>query len=114
MLTIWHNSRCRKSRETLAFIEAAGAPVTIRKYLEDAPSQAEITLALTQLGFDNPRALMRRGERIYKEKALKSVESAEKLIDAMVQHPILIERPIVFKGEQAVVGRPPEAVKALL
>lgn len=114
MLTIWHNPRCRKSRESLALIEAAGADVTIRKYLEEVPSRAEITSILAQLGFDDPRALMRRGERIYKDLALKTVISPEKLVQAMVENPILIERPVVFNGTEAVIGRPPEAVKTLL
>ena len=96
MLTIWHNPRCRKSRETLALIEDAGVDVTCRKYLEDSPSRDELVSVLSQLGFDDPRLLMRKGERIYKDMALKSVFSQDKLIDVMVDFPILIERPIVF------------------
>jgi len=114
MLTIWHNPRCRKSRETLALIEQAGAEVSIRRYLEDVPSAAEIAQILDQLGFDEPRALMRRSEAIYKEAGLKSVLSATDLLQAMADHPILIERPVVSNGTRAILGRPPEAVKALL
>lgn len=114
MLTIWHNPRCRKSRETLALIEAAGADVIIRKYLEDVPSVDEISAMAVLLGFDDPRAFMRRGERLYKDLALKSESSARNLVQAMADNPILIERPIVSNGKQAVIGRPPEAVKALL
>lgn len=114
MLTIWHNPRCRKSRETLALIEAAGKPVTCRKYLEDAPNRADIISVLSQLGFEDPRLLMRRGERLYKEMALKSELSADSLVDAMVNYPILIERPVVFNGKKAVIGRPPEAISSLL
>ena len=113
MLTIWHNPRCRKSRETLALIENAGVDVTCRKYLEDSPSRDELVSVLSQLGFDDPRLLMRKGERIYKDMALKSVFSQDKLIDVMVDFPILIERPIVFNGVKACIGRPPEAVNAL-
>ena len=113
MLTIWHNPRCRKSRETLALIEAAGVDVSIRKYLEDTPDKTEITSALAQLGFEEPRKLMRKGEKIYKEMELKTVESDSKLIAAMAENPILIERPIVFDDVKAVLGRPPEAVKVL-
>jgi len=113
MLTIWHNPRCRKSRETLALIEAAGVDVTIRKYLDNEPSRAEITSMLQQLGFEDPRRLMRRGERVYKDMDLKAVSSAEKLIGAMADHPILIERPVVANGTTAIIGRPPEAVKTL-
>lgn len=114
MLTIWHNPRCRKSRETLALIEAAGVDVSVRRYLEDAPSVAEIENMLDQLGFDDVRALMRRGETIYKEKALKSVSLDQELIKAMAENPILIERPVVSNGHKAIIGRPPEAVKTLL
>ena len=113
MRTIWHNPRCRKSREPLALIEAAGVPVTCRKYLDESPDRDDILSVLSQLGFEDPRALMRKGERIYKEMELKTVTSADVLIDAMVNHPILIERPVVFTGSQACIGRPPEAVKAL-
>ncbi|WP_427453941.1 arsenate reductase (glutaredoxin) [Litorimonas sp. WD9-15] len=114
MLTIWHNPRCSKSRQTLALIEAAGKPVEIRKYLDDVPTAAEITGMLNQLGLDDPRALMRRGEAIYKELGLKAVNASDALLKAMSKHPKLIERPIVSDGERAIIGRPPEAVKTLL
>ena len=86
MLTIWHNPRCRKSRETLALVQMAGREVNIRKYLEDTPNREEIFAILSQLGFDHPRSLMRRREKIYKELALKSEESVEKLIQSMVEN----------------------------
>ncbi len=113
MLTIWHNPRCRKSRETLALIEAAGVEFLCRKYLEDAPDTDEIASILVRLGLDDPRGLMRRGERIYKDLDLKSESSPDKLVKAMADYPILIERPVVFTGAKAIIGRPPEAVKAL-
>ena len=113
MLTIWHNPRCRKSRETLALIEAAGVSVTIRRYLDDTPSGEDILDILSQLEFDHPRLLMRREEAVYKELALKSEESVDKLVQFMAENPILIERPIVSNGLKAVVGRPPESVKTL-
>jgi arsenate reductase len=103
-----------KSRQTLALIEAAGVDVKVRKYLEEVPSADEVMTILAQLGFDDPRSLMRRGENIYKELELKSESSAVKLVQAMVDHPILVERPIVTDGVRAVIGRPPEAVKVLL
>jgi len=114
MLTIWHNPRCRKSRETLAMVEGSGKRFTVRKYLEDTPNRDEITNIMAQLGFDDPRALMRRGEGIYKELALKSESSPDALVQAMVDYAILIERPIVFNGRRAIIGRPPEAVRAFL
>jgi len=114
MLTIWHNPRCRKSRETLNLIEDAGAELQIRRYLEDVPSASEIKEILILLGLNHPRTLMRRGDRIYKELGLKDVAEAKILIQAMVDYPILIERPVVSNGTRAVIGRPPEAVQALL
>lgn len=114
MITLWHNPRCSKSRQTLAVIKDAGASVTIRKYLEDAPSAAELHAALLALG--NPPAIqmVRKGESVFKELGLNKQTSDADLIAAMATHPILIERPIAFKGQRAVIGRPPEAVKDLL
>jgi len=114
MLTIWHNPRCRKSRETLALVESSEKAFTVRRYLDDVPSIDELTDILKQLGFDDPRALMRRGEAIYKDNDLKSVIDSGLLVKMMAKHPILIERPVVTNGQKAVLGRPPDAVKALL
>tara|TARA_R110002049_G_scaffold23781_5_gene84569 strand:- start:19201 stop:19542 length:342 start_codon:yes stop_codon:yes gene_type:complete len=113
MITLWHNPRCSKSRETLALVHTAGADVTIRQYLEDAPTEAEIRTALKAL--DLPAIDMTRtGEKLFKELGLSKASSADDLIAAMAAHPILIERPIAFAGSRAVIGRPPEAVKTLL
>lgn len=114
MITLWHNPRCSKSRQTLALIEEAGAPVNIRRYLEDAPSVAELEAARTAL--DNPATvqMMRKGEAIFKELGLSKDSPDTDLINAMADHPILIERPIAFKGTRAIIGRPPETVKDLL
>ena len=114
MLTIWHNPRCRKSRETLSLLEASGKSITIRRYLDDAPSIEELNDILRQLGFADPRSLMRRGETIYKEQGLKTVTDSSLLVKAMAENAILIERPVVTNGQKAVLARPPEAVKALL
>jgi arsenate reductase len=94
-------------------IEDAGQSVTLRKYLEDAPSTVELHAALLALG--NPPALqmIRKGEAVFKELGLSKDTPDADLIAAMAAHPILIERPIAFKGKQAVIGRPPEAVKSL-
>ena len=113
-LTIYHNPRCSKSRQTLGLIEAAGQTADIILYLETAPTVSEIKDLLKKLGFDDPRDLMRKGEAIYKELGLKDEKNAESLINAMAQYPKLIERPIVVKGEKAVLGRPPESVNALI
>ncbi len=113
-LTIWHNPRCSKSRQTLALIEAAGREVEIIRYLEQPPSLEVIKTMLSQLGLTDPRAMMRQGEAIYKELGLKSEDDFDGLLAAMAQHSILIERPIVSNSRRAVIGRPPESVKDLL
>ena len=83
------------------------------RYLEQTPSRAEIEAVLSRLGNDDPRTIMRTGEAVYKELGLADADR-DALLDAMVAHPILIERPIVIRGDRAVVGRPPENVLDLL
>ena len=113
MITLWHNPRCSKSRQTLALFEAAGVEVTLRRYLEDAPTRDGIIAARDALGLPAIK-MMRTGERLFKELGLTKNSPEEALIDAMAAHPILIERPIAFSTGRAVIGRPPEAVQALL
>lgn len=112
-LTIWHNPRCSKSRQTLAIIEEKGLVPTVRLYLEDVPSEAEIKETLALLGME-PRDLMRKGEADYKEQGLAAVEDAAALVAAMHATPKLIERPIVFNDGKAKIGRPPEGVAEIL
>ena len=112
-LTIWHNPRCSKSRQTLALLEEKGLSPVVRLYLEDAPSVAEITETLQKLG-KTPRDLMRTGEADYKEQGLANVDDEVALVAAMHATPKLIERPVVFKGNKAAVGRPPESVLEIL
>lgn len=114
MITIWHNPRCSKSRQTLALIEQGGAEVTIRRYLEGAPTESEINAARSALGLTSLRDMLRTGEKTYKELGLDRDTPEAELLTAMAQNPILIERPIVFRGKRAVIGRPPEAVRELL
>ena len=111
-VTIWHNPRCSKSRQTLALLEDSGMTPEVRLYLEDAPSAEEIKHALKLLNLE-PRGLMRTGEADYKEQGLADKEG-EDLIDAMAATPKLIERPIVFSGSKARIGRPPESVLDIL
>lgn len=113
MTEIWHNPRCSKSRTTLALLEARGEDVTIRRYLEDAPSEAELRTALGALDLA-PIDLLRKGEKQAKALGLGASSSDETLIAAMAAHPILIERPIVFKDGKARIGRPPERVAEIL
>ncbi len=111
-VTIWHNPRCSKSRQTLAILEEKGIEPTVRLYLEDAPSVQEIKDALSLLG-RAPRELMRTGEAEYKEQGLANAEG-DALVEAMAATPKLIERPIVFAQGKARVGRPPESVLEIL
>ena len=113
MITLWHNPRCSKSRQALALIEEAGVDVSLRHYLEDAPTRDEIIAARDALGL-RAIEMMRTGEKVFKEMGLTKDSPEETLIDAMAAHPILIERPIAFANGRAVIGRPPEAVQALL
>lgn len=113
MITLWHNPRCSKSRQALALIEASGADVTIRRYLEDPPSLAELGTARAALGL-RPIEMMRKGEARFKELNLNKDSDDATLMQAMADNPILIERPIVFKGLRAVIGRPPENISTLL
>lgn len=109
-LTIYHNPRCSKSRQTLALLEENGQAPVIRRYLDTPIDLEELQGLLKQLGFDDPRKLMRKGEGLYKRLELKEVSDTVQLMAAMLAHPQLIERPIVSDGEQAVLGRPPENV----
>ena len=111
-LTIWHNPRCSKSRQTLAILEEKGLAPDVRLYQEDAPNEAEIRSVLTMLDIE-PRALMRTGEAEYKEQNLKEAGD-DALVAAMVTTPKLIERPVVINGDKAALGRPPESVLDIL
>ena len=110
--TIWHNPRCSKSRLTLALLEEHHINASVRLYLEDAPSSAELTVLVSQLDI-RPWDLLRRGENIFKELGLNKGSPDEAVIEAMAKHPILIERPVVIHHDKAAVGRPPENVLAL-
>ena len=113
MTEIYHNPRCSKSRQTLALLESEGIKPTIIEYLK-IPLDANAIQQLLSLLDMSPRALLRTGEAIYKELGLKDPTlSDEAIIDAMVSHPKLIERPIVVHQGKAAIGRPPEAVLAL-
>lgn len=109
---IWHNPRCSKSRATLAVLEDAGFEPVILKYLEISPTEAELRNALELLEI-TAADLIRTGEAIYKDLSLADADE-NTLIAAMVAHPVLIERPVVFANGKAALGRPPESVKAIL
>lgn len=111
-MTIWHNPRCRKSRETLALLQDAGHQPAVRLYLADTPREAEIIAVRNALGV-TADAMMRKGEAVFKDLGLATA-SEDALIDAMVAHPILIERPILIHDGKAAIGRPPENVLKIL
>lgn len=112
-ITIWHNPRCSKSRQTLQLIRDRGVEPRIVEYLKTPPSKAELTDALAKLELE-PRDLMRKKEAPYKELSLGDEGlTRANLVAAMAENPVLIERPIVFCGTRAVLGRPPENVLEL-
>ena len=113
MLTIYHNPRCRKSRETLQLIEDSGELVEVIEYLKEVPSKKELTKLIEMLGI-KPYDLLRRGEADFKDNFKGKDLSDEEWIEAMIEYPKLIERPIVVREHKAVLGRPPENVQALL
>lgn len=114
MTTIYHNPRCSKSRQTLTLLRERGVEPTVVEYLKTPPSPEELDRLLNLLGLE-PRELMRRKEAEYRELGLDDAAlSREQLLRAMHEHPRLIERPIVVRGERAALGRPPEQVLSIL
>ncbi len=112
-VTIYHNPRCSKSRQTLTLLQERGVAPNVVEYLQTPPSPDELAEILTLLEL-TPRELMRKKEAPYSELNLgEATMSDVDLIDAMVNNPILIERPIVLANGKAAIGRPPENVLAL-
>jgi arsenate reductase len=112
-ITIYHNPRCGKSRSALALLEEKGVQPHIIEYLKTPPTKGELHSIVKKLGI-KPEQIVRKGEEIYKQKFVGKVLTDEQWLDALTKNPILIERPIVVKGETAVIGRPPENVLKLL
>lgn len=110
---IWHNPRCSKSRQTLALLQENGIDPVTRGYLKDAPSKSEIRAALTTLNLPAIK-IIRQSQAEFKDLGLSPDTDDEALIQAMADHPILIERPIVFANGKARIGRPPESVLEIL
>ena len=113
MITIYHNPRCRKSREGLQILENSGKEFEVRKYLEDVPTKEELRQILKYLNIPAEK-LVRKNESIWKEEYKNKELSEEEIINAMLLHPKLIERPIVIKDNEAVIGRPPENIEKLI
>ena len=113
MITYWHNPRCSKSRAGLQLLQERGAEVVLRLYLQEPPSLDDITALHKALG-GAVINMMRSGEKAFKALGLSKTSPEADLLNAMVQEPILIERPIAVKQNKAVIGRPTEALEALL
>ena len=113
-ITIYHNPRCSKSRETLNLLQSKNIEPSVVEYLKTPLSHEQISTLVSQLGFNSARDLMRTKEEQYKALNLKDENSESVLIDAMVNHPKLIERPIVVNNNKAALGRPPENVLSVL
>ena len=113
-VTIWHNPRCSKSRQTLALLRERGVEPEIVEYLKTPPAADELEAVLEKLGME-PRDLMRRKEAAYRDAGLDDPELGRRqLVEAMAAHPALIERPVVLAQGKAALGRPPESVLAIL
>ena len=112
-MKIYHNPRCSKSRQGLAILEASKLSFEIVKYLETPPSKDELTEIIKLLGI-NPIDLVRKTEAIWKENYKGKTLTNSEVINAMVENPKLIERPIVINNGKAVIGRPPEIIKTIL
>ncbi|HZU73684.1 MAG TPA: arsenate reductase (glutaredoxin) [Acidimicrobiales bacterium] len=112
-VSIWFNSSCSKCRGARELLEERGVEAEYIEYLKQPPTRADIERVMSLLGITDPRAMMRTGESIYSELGLGDAGPHE-LIEAMLGHPILIERPIVVIGDRAVIARPPEKLLDLL
>ena len=113
MIKIYHNPRCRKSREGLAIVEASGQDYEIVNYLDAPPTPTELKSILSKLDM-TPLELVRKNEGIWKSEFKGQELSEESIIQALCKYPKLIERPIVIKGANAVIGRPAENIKDLI
>ncbi|WP_228237411.1 arsenate reductase (glutaredoxin) [Allomuricauda sp. M10] len=113
MIKIYHNPRCGKSRQGLQILEHSGKEFEIIKYLEEVPTKDELKSLIELLGI-SPLELVRQNESIWKEKYKSKKLSDDAILQAMVENPKLIERPIVVVGNKAVIGRPPEKINTLL
>jgi arsenate reductase len=112
-ITVWFNPRCSKCVGARDLLDERGVEARYLRYLEEAPSRAELERVLALLGTDDPRAILRAGEPLAAELGLAGADR-DRILDAMAAHPILIERPIAIAGGRAVVGRPPERILELL
>ena len=114
-VVIYHNPRCSKSRHALQLLQDHDFEVEVIEYLTNPPNKKELKHLLKLLGMDDPRELMRKNESAYTEQGLDDQElTMDAMVNTMIQHPTLIQRPIVVANGKAVIARPPEDVLALL
>lgn len=113
MIKIYHNPRCTKSRHGLALLEASGKEFEVVKYLDAIPTKEELNYIIQKLGF-SPIELVRKNEAIWKENFKGKELSDDEIIEAMIQYPKLIERPIVINNDKAVIGRPTENINEII
>lgn len=109
MIQIYHNPRCGKSREGLALVEQSGKPFEVIHYLKDTPTLEALEVLVSKLGLA-PIDVIRQKEKIWVESFKGKSYSDKELLQIMVDHPILIERPIVVHNNKAVIGRPPSKI----
>lgn len=113
MIKIYHNPRCTKSREGLKILEKSGQNFEVIKYLEDIPSKKELKEIIRVLGI-KPEQLLRKNEAIWKENFKGKTLSDDQVLDAMIQYPKLIERPIIINENKAVIGRPSQNILKII
>ena len=113
MIRIYHNPRCRKSRETLEIIRNQGYEPEIIEYLKDPPTVSELKNLLDKMNM-KPAEIIRKGEDLFKSNFKGKKMSDEEWLNVLVKNPKLIERPIVVSGDRVVLGRPPEKVREIL
>ncbi|HEY2706253.1 MAG TPA: ArsC/Spx/MgsR family protein [Candidatus Dormibacteraeota bacterium] len=111
--TLYFNPACSNCRTARGLLEGRGVPLRIIEYLEERPGREELERLMTMLGIDDPRAMLREKEPRYAELGLATA-SREAVLDAVVENPILLQRPIIVRGDRAVIGRPPERLLELL
>lgn len=111
--SLYFNPSCSKCRTAAAILDERGVEATVVRYLDTPPTEAELRRLMVLLGIDDPRAMMRTGEPLYSELGLEGA-GADELLAAIVEHPILLERPIFVVGDRAVIARPPERLLEIL
>lgn len=113
IVVIYHNNRCSKSRETLKLLEEQSTPFEVVEYLKTPPTKAVLEELARKLEM-KPLDFVRKGEKLYKEKYAGKTFTDEQWLSILAENPVLIERPIVVKGDKAAIGRPPENVLQII